>query len=747
MKKIKKRYFLFIPILILAIVFLVMASKVPDLSVEKITEISQTLTIYDKNNNVSTVLDGGQSRKSISIENVPQHVINALIATEDVRFYQHNGIDVKRIFGALFNDITSGSLKEGASTITQQLIKNSHLSSEKTVLRKFNEALLAIQLERQYGKDQILEMYFNFVYFGRGAYGIQSASQAYFGIDAKDLSVSQGAMLIGVLKAPSKYAPHINMEKAVTRRNVVLSQMKKYGYITEEEYSKLKNEIIEIIEQTEHEDYGYYTDFVLSEGAQLLNISVDDILAGGYNIYTTLDSLLQKNLQEIYEDDDNFFDETVQSATVIIDNVSGGVSAMIGGRTHEGMLLYNRATAKRQPGSTIKPILVFGPAFENKSITPATMIDDYRKNFSDYAPTNYKNVYYGKVTVRQALSLSLNIPAVEILQKNGIENSKNFAEKAGIIFDEEDNHLALALGGMKYGVSPLQIAGAYSMLARKGEYIKPYCVKKITDNNGNVLYERNIKTEKVFSENTAFFLTDILCDVSKQENNAHSKLQNNIASKTGTVGYNENGNSDAWSVGYVPSHTVSVWLGYDKTTENQYLPYEVTGSSYSAKISAKIFEKIFEIYGYDSFEKPSGIIKIKIDNYSLKSEGKIYLASNIQNDVISEYFEKENAPATYNSYWDTPQLPEKIQVQLNEIRQAEISFTPQNNFTEYIIIRKNSVGESVIKTIKGEKDKKITVVDESYTIGDVYIIQPRHSEILVDGKAYMGKRSREFFIN
>ncbi len=747
MVKNKIKYIVFVPLLIIVIFFCVMASKVPDLSVEKITKISQTLTIYDNDNNVFAVLDGGQSRKNISIKNIPKHVIDALISTEDVRFYQHNGIDIKRIFGAIVSDIASGSLKEGASTITQQLIKNSHLTNEKTFLRKFNEALLALQLEKQYDKDQILEMYFNFVYFGRGAYGIQAASQAYFGIDATDLSVSQGAMLVGILKAPSKYAPHINMENAVLRRNVVLSQMKKYKYISEGEFEKYKNEKNEIIEKTEHKDYGYYTDYVFLESAELLNVSVDDLLAGGYNIYTSLDTYLQQNLQEVYEDNSNFFDENVQSASVIIDNNTGAISALIGGRKHEGLRLFNRAIAKRQPGSTIKPILVFGPAFENKSITTATLIDDYRKNYSGYKPTNFKNVYYGKATVRQALSLSLNVPAVEILEKNGLEYSKNFAEKAGIIFDKEDNHLALALGGMKYGTSPLEMAGAYSMLARKGEYVEPYCVKKITDNNGKILYEYKAKNEKVFSENTTFLITDILCDVSKQENNGHSKLQNKIASKTGTVGYNEQGNSDAWSVGYVPSHTVSVWLGFDKTTEKQYLPYTVTGSSYPTKISAKIFEKIFEKYGYQSFEKPKGISKLKIDNYSLKNEGEIYLASNIQNDVIYEYFDVENAPVKYNSYWDKPILPEKITVQLNEIRQAEISFIPINNYTEYVVIRKNSLGENTIKILKGEKDKRIIFVDENYVAGDCYIIQPRHSEILLNGNAYLGQKSIEFYIN
>ena len=425
---------------------------VPDLSVEKITEISQTLTIYDKNGNVSAKLTAGENRENVSIDDIPQHVIDALISTEDVRFYEHNGLDFKRIFGALTKDIFSGRLKEGASTITQQLIKNSHLTNEKTFLRKFNEAILAIQLERKYEKDEILEMYFNFVYFGRGAYGIQAAAQSYFGINVQDLNVQQGATLIGILKAPSKYAPHLNMENSVRRRNTVLAQMKKYGYISEEKYNEYCNEQIEIIEKISLPDYGFYTDYVLEASAKELGISVSDLLAGGYKIYTSQDSLIQNELQKIYDDTSNFpegnIDEIIQSSTVILDNSNGSVCAIIGGREHEAMRVFNRATAKRQPGSCIKPLLVYAPAFENKSITPLTVFDDFRKDFNGYYPTNYKDVYYGNVTVRKALSLSLNIPAVELLAKNGVEYSKKYAEASGIVFDSEDNHLALALGGM-----------------------------------------------------------------------------------------------------------------------------------------------------------------------------------------------------------------------------------------------------------------------------------------------------------
>ncbi len=744
MARVKKRY-IFIVALILIVIFLSISifKNVPDLSVEKITDISETLTIYDKDQNISAVLSMGQMRQNISINDIPQHVIDALIATEDVRFYQHNGIDVKRIFGALFNDISSGSLKEGASTITQQLIKNSHLTNEKTFSRKINEAILALQLERRYEKDEILEMYFNFVYFGRGAYGIQTAAQSYFGKNASELSVSEGAMLIGILKAPSKYAPHLNMENAVSRRNTVLSQMEKYGYITKEEYEKYSAEKIVIVEKMSHPDYGYYTDYVLLEGAEKLNITVNDLLGGGYNIYTTLDASLQENLQKIYTEKDNFPDDEVQSAAVVIDNNSGSISAMIGGREHEGMRIYNRASAKRQPGSCIKPLLVYGPAFENKSITTLTVLDDSRKDFFGYMPTNYKNVYYGKVTVRQALALSLNVPAVELLDKNGIEYSKDFAKKAGIEFHGDDKNLALALGGMKYGTSPIEIAGAYSMLARMGEYTAPWCISKITDNYGNILYQHEEISTRVFKDSTAYLLTDILFDVSKSESNGLSVLNIPIACKTGTVGYNNEGHSDAWCASYIKSHTVCVWMGHDKTDEKHYLDYEVTGSAHPSRIASKIYEKILENNEYQQFETPQSVKKVKIDEYSLKKENTLYLASDNQKNIIFDYFDIDNLPEQTNSYWDEPKIPQNISINLNEIRQAEISFTAENDYTLYVINK----GDDEIARLHGKAGEKLSFTDENYILGDKYQISTFHSQFFVDGKPLPGQKSGEFSLH
>ena len=725
----------------------------PDLSVEKITQISQTLVIYDKDGTVSATLNTGENRVNVGIEEIPQSVIDALIATEDIRFYEHNGIDIKRIFGAVWADIKSGGYSQGASTITQQLIKNSHLTNEKTMMRKIQEAILALQLERQYEKDEILEMYLNFVYFGRGAYGIQAASRAYFGIDVGELTVPQAAVLIGILKGPGRYAPHLNMENCIKRRNTVLSQMEKYGYITAEQYEQYSKEEIVIVEKEELYDYGYYTDFVLEEGADLLGISVSDLMGGGYSVYTTLDSSLQQQLQEIYEKEDNFpasqEEEKVQSAAVIIDNATGAISAMIGGREHEGMRVYNRACARRQPGSCIQPVLVYAPAFENGSITSATMLDDYRKDFDGYSPTNFRDIYYGKVSVRKALSLSLNVPAVELLQQNEIEYSKSYAKRMGIVFDEDDKYLALALGGMKYGSTPIEIASAYRTFATGGFFQKGWCIKKICDSDGNVVYEHSDKDSAVLKDSTAFLITDILCDVSKQRTNALGTLGHAVACKTGTVGYNDIGYSDAWCSAYTKDYTVCVWMGYDRTDAEHFLPETVTGGSYPAKVAAEIFAEIIARYGYSAFEQPGTVTKVKIDGYTLERSGMVCLATGYteKSNVLEEYFVLGTEPQNVSSYWAEPLQPLAVEVQFDELRNAEISVTAAQAYVNYCVYRKNESGEVLLGKVSAEEGKTAYIKDSGYTADSVYFVIPEHKTVFANGQALQGQKSREYTLH
>lgn len=722
----------------------------PDLSVEKITDISQTLTVLDKDKNVSAVFNSGQNRQSIKIENIPQNVKNALIASEDVRFFKHFGIDLRRILGAAINDIKSGSLDEGASTITQQLIKNSHLTSKKTFMRKAQEAILAIELERKFSKDEILEMYFNYVYFGRGAYGIQAAAQTYFNKDAEELTLDEGAMLVGLLKAPNKYAPHIDYEKSVKRRNSVLDKMCRYGYITEEEKEEYSNKETHIAPKEERGDYGYFTDYVLSEGAEVLNITVSDFMGSGYTVYTSLDSSLQESIQGIFADEKNFPDENVQGAAVVLDNSTGGIRAMVGGREHEGLRLYNRATAKRQPGSTVKPLLVYAPAFENKTITAATVLDDCRKDFSGYAPSNFREKYYGKTTVRQALTLSLNVPAVEVLEQSGIEYSKTVAEKMGIEFDKDDRYLALALGGMKYGISPLTLAGAYRTLAAGGEYEKPWCIEKICDGNGDVIYTHDPYESRAVSEATSYIITDILCGVSKQNSNALKRLAYPVACKTGTVGYDKKGYSDAWAATYSSENTVCVWMGCDKTDGENYLDESVTGSSYPSTIAYLAYKEI-ENGGVEctSFIMPETVQRAEIDLYSLQKNGEVLLATDRtkENRRLDEVFEEGTVPVFSSEYWCEPKTPDDVALQFNELMQMQISFTAKQSFARYVIIKKRGESREEIKTLSGMENTALTYTDEDFKEGDEYSVMPEHAEITVAGRPLRGEATEYYTLH
>lgn len=365
----------------------------------------RTTVIYDKNGKEIAALFFSQNRRETSIEALSKDTVNAFIAIEDIRFYSHNGIDIKRIISSLLNDIKSFSLKEGGSTITQQLIKNTALNSGKTLERKLQEIYLALKIEREYSKSEILEMYLNTVYFGGGAYGIEAAARRYFGISASELSLSQAASLAAALKSPTKYAPHTQPENNVERRNLVLNSMLNEGFITDAQYKEAVSQplLLNEIKPTGY-PYGFYLDMVLAEAENKLNISTEELLSGGYEIKTTLDTSLQSTLESLFKDEKNFPDpasdgEIVQGAMIVLNAKDGSVAAVMGGREHTGQRILNRAVdIRRQPGSAIKPVLVYAPALESGYTASTFLLDDY-VDFSGYAPSNSSGKYSGWVTV------------------------------------------------------------------------------------------------------------------------------------------------------------------------------------------------------------------------------------------------------------------------------------------------------------------------------------------------------------
>lgn len=495
---------------------------VPDwqkLDISRLSALAQTSSMYDMNGELMSELRGLENRIIVSLDEIPLHTRQAFIAAEDLRFYDHRGIDVYRILGALRSNLKSGSLAEGASTITQQLAKLTHLSAEKTIRRKLEEINLAFQIEKVYNKDEILAMYLNTVYFGRGAYGIQAAAQAYFGVDAEDLTLNQSASLAAIIKAPSIYAPHISPSNNRSRRQYILSVMAENGFISQKEKQAALDESIWVLAQeAEKQLYSWYIDEALRESAELLGLSADEVIQGGFKIYTAYDAQLQTIADEVYADS-SFFpaaasDGTpIQSAMAVVDTNNGAVLAMIGGRDYTVRRGLNRATQmRRQPGSALKPLAVYGPALELGYTTASVLLDE-KTSFGGYTPRNAGDRYYGLVTMRTAIRNSLNTTAVRLLEEIGLDASIQYLNKMGIPTRNSDRNLSLALGSMTYGVTPVELAAAYVPYANGGIYHQPYCVERIETVDGSNVYERKDSGKQVLSAQNAFLMTSLLQSV------------------------------------------------------------------------------------------------------------------------------------------------------------------------------------------------------------------------------------------
>ena len=720
-----------------------------DFDVYRITGCDRTSIIYDGQSDVVTRLHGVQDRTWVSISELQPSTVYAFISAEDARFFEHEGVDVIRIAGAIVADIKAGSYVQGASTISQQLIKLSHLTSEKTISRKAEEAALAYEMERQYSKEDILEMYLNYVYFGGGYYGIEAAAKGYFGVHASDLTLDQSAMLAGILKSPSGYAPHINYAASINRRNNILRLMRDYGYITDDEKKQASARRPTILHDKREEYSGYYTDAVTKSAAALMGITVDELIRGGYNIYSAMDSDIQHYCEEMFKNGELFPAEDSEAAIVVLEPSTGMVVAMVGGRSYTGGISFNRATdIRRQPGSVIKPVIAYAPAFEYLNYTAADMILDEETTFADYTPSNYGNKYYGWVTVREAVTKSLNVPAVKTLSEVGVERAKDFAKRCGIEFDDKDDSLALALGGFTYGVSPLQIAGAYSCFASGGIYNTPTLIKKITDRNGLTVYEYRQDSRRVMSEANAYILTSMLKSV-VTEGTGHrlNTLDIPIAGKTGTVGL-ANGNRDAWMAGYTPEYTAVVWQGYDSDRLGL-LPSSATGGTYPALMLYELFNHIYPDGRSGDFEKPESVKQYSIDAKTLKKQHKVVLANAMtpQSSRVTEYFTEETAPEDVSGYWAVPGSAQNL-LAVREEGGVMVSFDCPDDFGMYTLWRSEAgKAEKPLMTWNG-REGHIEYIDAAVKPGKGYRyrVTVKHEELLIGDEPVEGLTTRYAFV-
>ncbi|WP_342430814.1 PBP1A family penicillin-binding protein [Neobacillus sp. FSL H8-0543] len=548
--------------------------------------LEQSTVIYDKNESVASNIATNRT-KGIKIEEIPNYIPDAVVAIEDERFYDHGGFDIKGITRAFFSNIFAGRITGGGSTLTQQLAKNALLSPEQTYKRKAEELFLAVKIEKVYKKDEILQMYLNQVYFGSGAWGIGNASKRYFNKPINEITISEAALLAGLLQSPNYLDPYKNYDLAMDRRNVVLSKMNELKMITAEQYDVAKKEKIELQKGSGSEikrEYPYYVDAVLNEAISKYGLTQEEILTRGYRIYTALDQNLQKGLEKVYSNPSLFpagkGDKLVQSGSVLMDPETGGVLALVGGRGEHVFRGFNRATQlKAQPGSTMKPLAVYTPALEEGYDYSSELVDEPTA-FGNYKPENFLKTYQGKVSMAKAIEESLNIPAVWLLNEIGLEKGLDSVRRFGIPVEKEDKNLAIALGGMSRGISPLQLANAYTTFPNGGIRNDSHLIQKIVGPTGNIIAERKAKSTKVTTRTVANEMTAMLLNVVETGTGKNANIPGvQIAAKTGTTQLpfeDINGTKDQWMVGYTPNLVGAVWIGFDKIDREHYLPSSST---------------------------------------------------------------------------------------------------------------------------------------------------------------------------
>ena len=544
--------------------FLVASANIPS----NLPDIQPALTshIYDIKGNEIAVVHAEEDREPVKSEEIPENLKKAFLATEDVRFYEHIGIDYRGVMRAMWENITHRAVAEGGSTITQQLARNAYLNQERTFSRKIQEMFLALKIEHRHTKEEILEMYLNQIYFGRGVYGIQAASKYYFNKNVEDLDLNECAMLAGIPKSPNHYSPLNNLEEAQKRKAVVLHQMAKYGFISSSTAQKTAKQEIHLVQSAPKEvgDAYYFINYV--KQTIIDKYGDDGLYKGGLKIYTTLDMDMQraaeeamKNLPEMNEANGL---KQPQGALVAIDPHSGYIKAMVGGR---GTDMFNRAAlAERQPGSAFKPF-VYAAALES-GYRPDSIVADTPFTKYGWNPQNYDRSFYGSVPLSSVCAQSLNVATVRVADDIGIDKVIKYAQDMGIstlVLEGERNdvNLSTALGGITRGVTPLELTSAYCTFANKGIYAKGTPIVKVLDRDGNVLeeYPNPNNSRRVLKEETAANLDSMLQGVVSHGTGTRANIGGHVAGKTGTT----SDYHDAWFVGYVPDLVVGVWIGTD----------------------------------------------------------------------------------------------------------------------------------------------------------------------------------------
>ena len=678
------------------------------------SQLSETSRIYSSDGKLIESLISDQFSEFVPYEDIPKDLVNAIVAIEDERFFEHNGVDYKRVVGAIVHDIKTRSFEQGASTITMQLAKNLYTSFSKSVVRKITDVYYSYQIEQDLSKEQILEAYLNSAGFSKGTVGVQAAAKTFFNKDVSELDLAECALIAGVTNLPEKYTPYNTQEieesddlgnieivllpknensepnsdriieiaknlnelgqidnfdliqiqndlvvpvKAVfnetsqERQRLVLKRMLNQGLINQEEYDSALNEKIEINIGSRKESgiSSFYTDVVQKNAIKILTESgysqeeaTNKLFNGGLKIYTPMDINMQRTLEEVVSNPRYYYGGFTdkngiiqpQVASVIIDQKTHEVKALVGGRNVSGGRLLNRALVPRQPGSSIKPISVYLTALNNGATAGDVYLDQKMpERLFGHSPRNAGNYYQGWTTIRNLLRQSSNVGAYQVARDISADKdakinrnstySKAYNDEESInkivetlksigistIVEKDDNptwndmdYAPLTLGGMSYGISPFEMAGAFTAISNGGKYANPYVITKIESNTGEVIYQVDPKEKEVTSPQNAYILTDMLRDVVRRGTGRNASFPGQeVAGKTGTSTDEHNGRKDVWFIGYTPYYTCSVWIGNDK---NQRLAF---GSTQSAYLWKQIMKSIHQDLDRKEFEEPEGI--------------------------------------------------------------------------------------------------------------------------------------------
>lgn len=591
------------------------------------------VTLLDRNGKAFYSFNNAHNDTYVQLKDIAPIAQKAVVSSEDKNFYKEPGFSVTGIANAVYQNLIHAGGGGGGSTLTQQLVKNALLSQERSIFRKYQELVLSIEVERRYSKDEILEMYLNSAYFGEGAFGIEDAAKVYFGTSAKDLDTAQAAMLIGLLPAPSAYSPISgSIHKAEIRQKYVLGRMEEDGAITKDQEQAAEGEQLSY-QPEKGNDSVQAPHFALMVKQWLENkYGEEQVSRSGYKVTTTLDLDDQSKADAAVKKQINNlrFSKVTNGSAVIVDPKTGEILALVGSVdwSNNDFGKVNMATAGRQPGSSFKPF-VYGTGIQNRLMTPATIFSDTPQNFSGYQPKDYDLRYRGDVTMRRALSNSLNIPAVEALQKIGIDPVIASAKGAGLTTLDKtaaEYGLPLALGSASAKLS--EMTNAYAGFANGGTYHDPQMVLNITNKNKQKIYEEKVTSRQAWSEGTAFIISSILSDNGARAEEFGSSLtvsaNRPVAVKTGTT----DDFRDAWTIGYTPSLAIGVWIGNNDNSQMS----TVAGSSGSGPIWISLMRQLLDGKPVEKFNQPSTVVSHDV----CKADGA--LAQTAGSNTYTEYF-------------------------------------------------------------------------------------------------------------